>query len=256
MTAVDLTDPLDVDRLRNAAEQGRLAAEALQAAELASRERRTVELAQAQADWDADLCARAPGEDGDLAGQRTEAQAELDAAAYAADMDRALEAWRRSRTARLTQRQLRDAWAQAHARCGLGRTPPEPSLRQAEDDEAHTFARDLDRALERAAQVDAEAALADLVGDRPSALPAELLPGPEATLKHAPACSDPTRTEVSQVPAGSHSMGTTIRCLSCSASRALHIPAPEPEEIEAAQRGKGLPDVRLPAQGERPGQGG
>lgn len=78
------------------------------------------------------------------------------------------------------------------------------------------------------------------------------MPGPEELLEHAAGCADPTRTEVFSDPAGSHSLGRTIRRLACSASWASFIPEPEPEEIEAQQRGKAPPDVRLPGQHDRP----
>jgi hypothetical protein len=258
MTAepLDLTDPREVDKARNLAERGRLAAEALAAADQAARERRTAELLQAQEEYDADLSRRAPALDAELSRQRQEAARDLDAAASSSDIERAMQAWREEATARLAQRGLRDHWRAAHERSGLGAAPAERSMREHEQDEHLAFLPSLGRALSRAAQVDAEVSVAGLVGERPTALPSELLPGPEELLEHAAGCPDPSRTERATAPAGSRSTGVVLRCMSCSASRVLIAPPPEPEEVEAAQRGKALPLVRLPAPGDRPGSGG
>lgn len=253
-----MTTTVDASReqLQRLAEEGRRAGEALAAADQRGLERRTAELAAEQEAYDLDLCRRAPELDAELARQRREATTDLQAAVDATDLERALSAWRREASARFAQRDLRDAWAGAHQRCGLGTAPAEPSLHQADEDTRLSFLASLDRAADASARIDAEVEAARLVGDRPSALASDVLPGPEATLAHAPSCPDPARTEVASVPAGSRSTGTTIRCLACSASRALYVPPPEPEELAAAQRGKALPDVRVPGQHDRPGQGG
>jgi hypothetical protein len=88
--------------------------------------------------------------------------------------------------------------------------------------------------------MDADALALSLVGERPTALPGEVLAGPEATIAHAEGCPDPSRTEVTHPPVGRGSAGTVVRCISCQASRVVHLPPPEPEDAVAAAPGPEL----------------
>lgn len=227
-TTAPSTDDLDLDRLRAVAAKGAAAAEALAAAELARQEARTAELAAQQREYDADVLRRARQVDDDLTREQRDALADLQSAVDEGDLASALAAWRREAAARYAQRHWRAAWRDVHARTGEGQVPPVESTRDAERDEAACFLPALARAAEVGAREDADATAELLVGERPTALPGELVPGPEADILHAPSCPDPSRTETTRPPVGRESQGTVVRCMSCAASVLVHLPRPSP----------------------------
>lgn len=231
-TAADL----DLDKLRALAAKGAAAAAELARQELARQERRTAELAEQQAAYDADLCTRGPQVDADLDAQRDDALGELQQAVDNADLAAALTAWRVEAAARFAQRQWREAWRSAHERTGDGPTPPLPSTRDAERDDAAGFLPSIARAVDSGARFDADQLAHGLVGERPVALPGETLPGEVESLQHADGCTDP-RPDVSHPSVGRRSAGRVVRCLTCSASKVLHLPEVEPEDVQAAAPG-------------------
>lgn len=231
------TDDLALGKLRSLARKGEQAAETLAAAELARQQQRTAELEREQAAYDLDLIRRSREVDVDLDRQRDDALAELQIAVDGADLGAALVSWRREAAARYAQRSWRAAWRDAHARTGAGPTPPPPSERDAERDELAGFVPAVARAVESGARLDADVLAVDLVGERPTALPGEVLPGEAASLLHAMDCPDPSRVEVTEPPAGRYSAGRVARCMSCGASAVLHLPPVEAEDIEAAAPG-------------------
>lgn len=249
-TAAPTADQLDLDRLRAVAAKGEAAAAELAVAERARQQARTAELQREQANYDADLSRRAPEVDDDLARQRREALAELQAAVDTGDLAGALAAWRREAAGRYAQRDWRRAWRDAHVRTGEGPTPPVESTRDADRDEAAGFLPALARAAEVGAREDAEATAGVLVGQRPYALAGELVPGREADIVHEASCPDPARTETTHPPVGRESQGTVVRCMSCAASVLVHLPPVEAEEVETATPGPDL--LRKPHAGEQP----
>ncbi len=249
-TAPSTTDHLDLAQLRSLAARGEAAAAELAAAERARQEARTAELAAEQAAYDADLLRRARDVDDDLTREQRDALADLQSAVDTGDLSAALQAWRREASSRYAQRAWRAAWRDVHARTGEGPTPPVEPQRLAERDEASTFLVALARAAEVAAREDADATAELLVGARPTALPGELVPGPEADIVHAPSCPDPLRTETTRPPVGRESQGTVVRCMSCAASVLVHLPPPEREDAVAAAPGPEL--LRKPTAGEQP----
>lgn len=250
-TAPSTTDlDLDLDRLRNLAAKGEAAAAELAAAERERQEQRTAELAAAQEAYDRDITTRARQVDDDLDRQQRQALADLQAAVDTGDLGSALLAWRREASSRYAQRDWRAAWRQVHERTGQGAVPPVESQRLAEQDEMLGFLPALARAAEVGAREDAEAAAELLIGQRPFALPGELVPGPEADIVHAPSCPDPSRTETTRPPVGRESQGVVSRCMSCAASVLVYAPPPEVEDAVAAAPGPEL--LRRPTAGEQP----
>lgn len=242
-TTAPTADDLDLDRLRAVARKGQEAAERLAAAEHERQARRTAALVAEQREYDTDLARRGAQVDADLDAQRDEALADLQRAVDDADLGAALVAWRREAAARFAQREWRQAWRDAHERTGEGHRPPPPSLRDAERDEAAGFLQAVARAADSGARMDADGIALDLVGERPTALPGEVLPGDESALEHAKHCQEP-RPEVSDVPVGRYSTGRVARCLTCQASVVLHLPEPEPEDEQA--QAPGPPLMRQP----------
>lgn len=248
-TAAPTTDQLDLDRLRAVARKGEQAAQTLAAAELARQQQRTAELQREQADYDADLLGRAREVDADLDRQRDDALAALQQAVDDADLAAALVAWREEAAARYGQRAWRQAWRDAHARTGDGPVPPLESTRDAERDEYAGFLPAVARAAESGARLDADAMAVALVGERPSALAGEVLPGEASSLVHADACPDTSRVEVTEPPVGRYSAGRVARCLSCTASKVLYFPPAEVEDEQAGAPGAALmrrPDAPNP----------
>jgi hypothetical protein len=226
-TTAPSTDDLDLDRLRAVAEEGRRADEVLAAAERARQEARTAELAAQQQAYDADLTTRGPQVDADLDREQDDALADVQRAVDEGDLGAAVQAWRRSAAARFAQRDWRAAWRLAHGRTGEGATPPPESTRDAERDVHAGLLPTLARAADSGARLDADALALALVGERPTALAGEVLPGPEGALQHTEGCPDPSRTEVTHPPVGRNSQGTVVRCISCQASHVAHRPPPD-----------------------------
>lgn len=253
-TTAPSADDLDLDKLRSLAARGEAAAAELAAAERERQEQRTAELAAQQQAYDADLTRRGPQADADLEAQRDEALADLQTAVDEGDLSGALQAWRREASARYSQREWRHAWRGAFDRTGDGARPPLEGTREAERDEVLAFLPALAQATESGARLDADRIALTLVGERPTALLGEVLPGPEADLRHAEGCPDPARTEVTHPPVGRGSQGTVVRCVSCQASRVVHLPPPEPEDAVAAAPGPAL--MRRPTGGEQPARDG
>ena len=241
LTTTAPTDDLtDTDALREVAEQGRRATETLAQRERERQERRTAELEREQAAYDRDLARRGPDVDADLDRQRDDALAALQSAVDAADLGAALQAWRLEAAARFAQRDWRSAWRTAYSRTGEGPVPPRESTRDAERDEMAGFLVAVAQAAESGARLDADTLAADLVGERPTARPDEVLPGIESALRHSDGCSDPSRTETTHPPVGRHSHGTVVRCISCTASLVVSLPPPEQEDVEASAPGPAL----------------
>lgn len=243
------TADLDLAKLRNLAVRGQEAAAELAAVELSRQEARTAELAAQQSAYDADLCRRGPEVDADLDRQRDDALAALQSAVDGADLGAALVSWRREAAARYAQREFRQAWRDARTRTGEGPVPPPPSERDAERDELAGFVPAVARAVESGARLDADGLAVTLVGERPYALPGEVLPGEAASLLHELGCPDTSRVEVVESPVGRYSAGRVARCMSCGASAVLHLPPVEAEDIEAAAPGAAVmrrPDALNP----------
>lgn len=247
-TKTKTTETPDLAKLRAAVAEGERAMAVIAEQERARQERNTAALAAAQQEWAVDICTRAPSLDADLADQRKTALADLDAAVERSDLDAALEAWRREAAARFTQRTLNSVWHEAYASCGVGPAPRERGQREHDADVALRFSVALDGAAERSAG-NAAAVLGDeLLADKPTMPPDELLPPPGSDLHHRDSCPAP-RVEVSTVPSGRRSEGKVARCLSCTASMVLSLPEPEPEDELARKIGNDWP-------GNRPGTPG
>jgi len=239
-TTTETTAELEMARV---ADEGRRAAEQLAARQQARQQARGAALVAAQAEWDASLCSRAEGLDLELADQRRSAMEDLQGAVEVADLGRALDSWRAEASARHAQRTLHEQWRQAHGRCGVGPTPPAPSLRTAEADEAGRFLVALDRAAARSAELAAEVLAAELVGERPTAPAEELPPGPAEDLEHAPGCRG-ERVELATAPVGHYSQGEVMRCLDCTASVVVYQPPEEPEAVAARAKAAPVEVVR------------
>ena len=236
----------DLDKLRAAVAEGERAEALLAEKERARQERNSAALAEAQRAWAVDVCNRAPDLDTALAGQRREAVADLDAAVERGDLGGALAAWRVEAAARFTQRTLNSVWHEAWATCGVGTAPREPSVREADVDEALKFTTALDGAADRSARNAAAVLGDDLVPEKPTMAPDELPPG-AGVRRHLDACPDPSRVEVSEVPSGHRSHGTVVHCLGCGVSEVL-VPAPvEPEAERARRAGQYVPGEVRPS---------
>ncbi len=234
------TSTTNLDALRAAVAEGERAEALLAEQERQRQVRNTAALAEAQQAWAVDLCNRAPALDADLAAQRKTALADLDAAVERDDIAAALQAWRREAAARFTQRSLNTVWREAHDTCQVGQAPREPGMRDHDADELLRFTAALDRSADRSAHNAAAVQADELLPEKPTAAPEELLPAPGADMHHTDTCPEP-RVEVSQAPVGRRSFGTVARCLGCGASKVLSLPPEEPEEARARSIGAYVP---------------
>lgn len=240
MTTTNVPADTDLAELRRIADAGAAAAEALSAAEHARQAANTEALAAAQESWDVETATRGPELDAQLTEQQRVAHEAMQTAVDAADLDGAFSAWRTGESARRAQLAWRDLWRGAHSRCGIGAAPPPASFRPFEATETAGFLVALTAGTDASANAAADRAIVGLFTERPTAVAADLLPGPEATLQHREGCAGPSRTEVVHPSAGRYSSGSVVRCMGCGASHTLLKPPPEPEDALAAAPGPAL----------------